>query len=294
MSDTAEMAAGFATGTKTYQVRAREALPILVRQATAHQTILYGQLALEMGMNNPRTLNYPLGAVGTAMLDLGQRWGRPVPPIQALVMNKSSGLPGEGIALFAPSGSDFKTANRRDRRLIVDRMLQDVFTFPDWDAVLGHFSLSPAPVVDLPPAKTLVPKGGGGEGVEHRMLKEALSRNPQWVGLSSKSPHGELEHPLLSGDSIDVLFAGADRLIAAEVKGASAPSTEVVRGLFQCVKYEAVLNAEARATGSAVDCEAVLALGGPMPSSLIRLRHTLGVQVFDNLDTSDSRSLSHR
>ena len=91
-----------------------------------------------------------------------------------------------------------------------------------------------------------------------------------------------------------MLFAGADRLIAAEVKGASAPSTEVVRGLFQCVKYEAVLNAEARATGSAVDCEAVLALGGPMPSSLIRLRHTLGVQVFDNLDTSDSRSLSHR
>ena len=65
-----------------------------------------------------------------------------------------------------------------------------------------------------------------------------------------------------------MLFATADRLIAVEVKGASAPSTDVVRGLFQCVKYEAVLDAETRVTGGAFDCEAVLALGGPLPASL--------------------------
>jgi hypothetical protein len=80
-----------------------------------------------------------------------------------------------------------------------------------------------------------------------------------------------------------VLFATADRLIAVEVKGASAPSTDVVRGLFQCVKYEAVLDAETRVTGGAFDCEAVLALGGPLPASLTGLKHSLGVRVFENL-----------
>ena len=89
-------AAGFAQGAKTYQQRARTALPILVRQAKARQTIFYGELAHEMGVPNPRTLNHPLGSIGRALQDLERRWGRQVPPIQALVINKSSGCPGQG------------------------------------------------------------------------------------------------------------------------------------------------------------------------------------------------------
>ena len=38
-------AAGFAQGAKKYQQRARTALPILVRQAQARQTMFYGELA---------------------------------------------------------------------------------------------------------------------------------------------------------------------------------------------------------------------------------------------------------
>ena len=76
MPDTTEMAAaGFARGAKTYQQRARTALPILVRQAKAHQTMSYGELAHEMGIPNPRTLNYPLGSIGGALLDLGMSSG---------------------------------------------------------------------------------------------------------------------------------------------------------------------------------------------------------------------------
>ena len=64
---------------------------------------------------------------------------------------------------------------------------------------------------------------------------------------------------------------------------APAPVGEVIRGLFQCVKYEVVLDAEARVTGSRADCEAVLALGGSFPGELTPLRHTLRVKVFENL-----------
>ena len=217
MPDTTEIAAtGFFRGTKTSQQRARTALPILVRQAEARQTMFYGELAHEMGIPSPRTLNHPLDSIGRALQDLGRRWDRQVPSIQALVINKSSGCPGAGFAFFAPDAKVFRRATRRERRRLVDRML-------------------------------------------------------------------DVEAPLRSGDSLDVLFSDSNRRIAVEVKGASAPVGEVIRGLFQCVKYEAVLDAEARVDGSRADCKAVLALGGSFPGKHTPLRHTLGVTVFENL-----------
>jgi len=283
--ETGEAAAGLLHGDKKYQQRAREALPILVRQAKAHRTILYGELAGELGMSNPRTLNWPLGSIGNSMLDLQSRWGRQVPPIQALVVNKSSGLPGEGIAWFAPDAHGFKNASRAERKLIVESMLQEVFTFREWDLVLEELGLSPASVVELPPIGAITPRGGRAEGEEHLELKLALAQHPGWLSLPRRFAPGETEVGLYSGDTVDVLFADPNRRVAAEVKGRSAPRSEVVRGLFQCVKYEAVLNAEARASGARLDCEAVLVLGGNLPESLRWLRNTLQVAVFEAVGT---------
>ena len=245
--------------------------------------MFYGELAHEMEIPNPRTLNHPLDSIGRALQDLGRQWGRQVPPIQALVINKSFGCPGAGFAFFAPDAKDFKRATRRGRRLIVDSMLREVFNFTDWDQVLDTFELPRAPVVELPPADEISAHGGGGEGAEHQRLKKAVSVNPQWIGLPNSLSPGKVEANLRSGDSLDVLFSDSNRRIAVEVKGASAPVGEVIRGLFQCVKYEAVLDAEARVAGSRADCEAVLALGGSFPGELTPLRHTLGVKVFENL-----------
>jgi alkylated DNA nucleotide flippase Atl1 len=47
-------------GEKLYQKRAKTALPYLVRQAKAGQKIYYSDLAKEIGMPNPRNLNYVL------------------------------------------------------------------------------------------------------------------------------------------------------------------------------------------------------------------------------------------
>jgi hypothetical protein len=112
MPETGEAAVGLIDGEKKYQERARRALPILVRQAKAHETMFYGDLAAELGMSNPRTLNWPLGAIGNSMLRLAESWDRRVPPIQALVINKSTGLPGDGISWFAPDAENFKKAGR--------------------------------------------------------------------------------------------------------------------------------------------------------------------------------------
>ena len=114
-------------------------------------------------------------------------------------------------------------------------------------------------------------------------MKNAVAQNPGWVGLPRRLSPGDTEARLQSGDSVDVLFGDSRRRTAVEVKGRSAPHSEIVRGFFQCVKYEAVLNAEAHVSVHRVDCQAVLALGGVLPKDLVALRHTLGVKVFDNM-----------
>src|SRR4051794_2827561 len=87
-------------GDKLYQQRARLALPVLVRQALAESPIYYSDLAAELGMSNPRNLNFVLGCVGTTLEALGNKWNEAIPPLQCIVINKSTGLPGEGIGWF--------------------------------------------------------------------------------------------------------------------------------------------------------------------------------------------------
>src|SRR5438046_1661405 len=76
------------SGNSLYVKRAREAFPILVRQAWAGERIAYSDLADEMGMANPRNLNYVLGAIGKAIKELSGEWGQEIPPLQCLVVNK--------------------------------------------------------------------------------------------------------------------------------------------------------------------------------------------------------------
>ena len=136
-------------------------------------------------------------------------------------------------------------------------------------------------------------RGSSGEGTEHRALKNTVAQNPGCVGLPKRFGPGKTEAPLYSGDSVDVLFTDSRRCTAVEVKGGSAPHSDIVRGLFQCVKYEAVLTAQARVSGQRQDCEAVLALGGVLPQDLLALRHTLGVRVFEYV-SGHSHSIANR
>src|ERR1700733_23901 len=53
-------AASLLVGHELYLERARDAFPMLVRQAHARQTIFYSDLAGELNMSNPRNLNYVL------------------------------------------------------------------------------------------------------------------------------------------------------------------------------------------------------------------------------------------
>lgn len=268
------------TGDKLYQERARAALPLLVRQAHASSPIRYGELATELGMPNPRNLNYVLGSIGQAIKALSERWGQEVPPIQCMVINKNTGLPGEGVGWFITDKEDFRKLSKAQQRRLVEAELHKVFTFPRWLDVLQAFGLEPVQVNFLAVAIEASTFRAGPESEEHRRLKEYVARNPHLLELPGHLI-GETEYPLPSGDSVDVFFGEQGEWVSAEVKSKLSPEADVVRGIFQCVKYRAVIEAYQASKGLPQGARSVLVLESVLPHDLVALKNILGVEVLD-------------
>jgi len=270
------------SGAKLYQQRARAALPVLVRQAHGGTPIHYSELAAELGMPNPRNLNYVLGSIGQTMNALSRQWREKIPPIQCLVINKATGLPGEGIGWFITDKDDFRHLPKRQQRRLLEAELQKVFAFPKWLDVLKALRLSPV-IHDYERVLSRASAfRAGGESEEHRALKEFVARSPKLVGLPAGAA-GTLEWALPSGDTVDVLFDRRDEWVAVEVKSAISPEADIVRGIFQCIKYQAVIEAYQATLRRPQAARAVLVLAGNLPEQLVPLKNLLGVEVRDGV-----------
>lgn len=277
MTDTAEIAKPL-SGDKLYQQRARNALPLLVRQAVASTPIIYEDLAHELEMLNPRNLNYVLGSIGKTLLNLSKYWDIEVPLIQCLVVNKNTRLPGEGIGWFT-------TESNKKRRQEVDAELQKIYAFDKWSKVLSTLSLESAQSDFKKINKKASQFRGGGEGAEHKKLKKFVANKPTRFGIPASTAPGENEHSLPSGDSLDVFFSHGKKHIGIEVKSHISDSADIARGLYQCVKYQAVLEARQAANGQPQNVRTILVLGGELPLELLPLKNVLGIEIFEKVNT---------
>jgi hypothetical protein len=270
-------------GDKPYQQQAEKALPILVRQALANKSIFYSELAAELGMYH-RNLNYVLGSIGQTLKKLSEEWSEEIPPIQCLVINKRKKLPGEGVGWFITGKEDFRKLPLKQRRWRVELELQKVFAYnKKWERVLQRFGIKPA----TPSYKEILSKASrfraGGESKHHRKLKHFIARHPEIVKLPAGVGTGQTEYHLPSGDSLDVLFAHRGKWVGVEVKSKISPVEDVYRGIFQCVKYKAVIEACQVSQEIPPNARAVLILESEFPKSLLPLKHMLDVEVIDNV-----------
>jgi hypothetical protein len=96
---------------------------------------------------------------------------------------------------------------------------------------------------------------------------------------------GEIEFVLPSGDTIDVLFNDGSDWIAVKVKSLLSNALDITRGLFQCVKYRAVIEAVQATRALKQNARAILALEGPLPDDLVPIKNTLGVEVVERVDS---------
>jgi predicted RNA-binding protein with PUA-like domain len=285
-------------GDKLYQQRARAALPLLVRQAFAGTPILYSDLANELGMANPRNLNYVLGSIGKTLEGLSQEWGEKVPPIQCLVINKQTGLPGAGIGWFfrekGPNAiKQLSDLTLRQQREMIQAELLEIYSYSKWIDVLNALSLQPSrtDVVSMIEAAS-GEHGSGEESPQHKALKDFVARHPEIVGLSKGDTYGKVEHPLPSGDCLDVSFERKNIWVAAEVKSSISNDADLVRGLFQCVKYLAVMEAKLIANSRPANARVCLVLERSLPHSLVPLKNLLGIEVIEQISPSTELALT--
>lgn len=100
-----------------------------------------------------------------------------------------------------------------------------------------------------------------------------------------------MEYTLLSGDRLDVYFQLKDGTqVAVEVKSDISDDADILRGIYQCVKYDAVLKAERCVhcvKGDHCPVKVILVLEREMPIEKISVASLLNVCYKDNIKPQD-------
>lgn len=96
---------------------------------------------------------------------------------------------------------------------------------------------------------------------------------------------GDTEYCFPSADRIDVVFrdGNSERWVGVEVKGPSSDDADILRGLFQCVKYAALREAELKSVPKKGSTRVVLVLSKTLPQSLKVIKNLLGVEVVESI-----------
>jgi hypothetical protein len=246
---------------------------ILIQRAKEGRTITYGGLAEALheryGLDpKARKTLYgpPIGAVGFALKALGEKWGERIPPLNVIVVDARTGLPGVGADEVAHYFfDDDGRGMAKNRKAYLDAAMQAVFDYSQrWDRVaeaLDAEKLDPEAGIE-DPGHTIplpkLPRAYEAESKEHKALKDWVRRNPDWFDEYGTFAPGVNEHRLSSGDELDAYFDNGKEYLAVEVKASHASDAELMRGVYQCVKYKAVLRAERIAMRRAPLGDAVL------------------------------------
>ena len=257
-----------------------KAIPILIRWAKSGITSnTYGDLIKEMGMVRFSGIGYVLGSIEDVMAALRKETEQNIPTLNALVRGKD-GLPSYG---FEYVNQQYPLMSLIDKKRYVDGVNKESVDYPNWDQVLQLLGLKPS-VVSSIKDETIIRKGkshGYGEGTKHKTLKEYIYAHPESIGIRNVEKR-DMEFILLSGDRLDVYFEQKDGTrIAVEVKSSVSPDDDILRGLYQCVKYKAVLDAENRTHGLFGETRSLIVIEGVLSESNQQVKDSLGITVIE-------------
>lgn len=220
-------------------------IPILIKWARESwdSPHYYADIAKSIGSN--------LQSVGAW---LGLIWSHVIhprfpyaPSLNALVCNQITHLPSDGLDYVFPN---YSKSSLKEQKEFVAKANLAAHEY-DWNPVLRELGLKP---LDVLPFKELCDynnrlffgKGHskhlkGGENLFHKRLKEYIQEHPDKIGILEDITFSAIEHTVLSQDRIDVLIATKNTSYAIEVKSEISNDDDIIRGVFQAVKYKAVL-----------------------------------------------------
>ena len=256
-------------------------IPVLVRwaQSTWDKPHYYSDLSAAVGHKTNQT-GTAIGIIQDILDELKQSTGRDIPTLNSLVQSKSTGLPSDGfdyvITNYSKLSSESKRGEVRKLNLIAHEY--------DWSWVLTALKLKPAQIISNEELAKIrrTSLNTGGEGPEHKALKKYISNHPESIGVTGVKDT-KTEYELLSGDRLDVYFeCGRRKHYAIEVKPKTSPEADILRGVFQCVKYKSVMDAMRVIDGKNYDNYTLLVLAGKMPKSIKQIADDLRIKYIDD------------
>lgn len=235
----------------------QKALPALVEHVMRQQDgvltpLTYKEVARRIGRFNKngvpwaRGLGHILGRVTLMLEDLTAQWGETIPYLTTIVVAKhgvNKGLPGIGIR---GKWVTYPDLTREEKEAKVFNEYQRILDFGSrWNEILeqlGYSKVTPTIPDDISGKSG---GWGGGESAQHKALKKYVMEHPELVGADNTWEVHD-EYSLRSGDEIDVFFRSHDHWIGVEVKSSISDGLkrDYQRGIYQVVKYRAVLEAQ--------------------------------------------------
>ena len=272
-----------ATQHYTRRELALKMIPVLIRwaQASWDKPHYYTDLSAAIGYGSSR-IGKVLGQVLIILNELSEEYGEKIPPLNALVQNKKTKLPEDGFDFVVPGYSELSPASKAGEVAKLNLSAHEY----DWNWVLEALELEPAMIFTEADIKKLREKSyvgyGKGEGPEHKAIKEYIANHPESIGIKKKVVYKETEHGLPSGDQLDVYFEFRNgNRMAVEVKPSTSPNEDITRGIFQCVKYQAVMDALRTVEYGNYENETRLVIGGKMSVANRKLANDLGIEYIE-------------
>ena len=256
-------------------------IPVLVRwaQATWDKPHYYSDLSTAVG-HKTNQIGAVMGMIQDIIDGLNKQFGRDIPTLNGLVRNVQTNLPSDGFDYVIPNYSKLSADSKRGE---VNNLNYEAHLY-DWAWVLKELGLKPATVTTAEKIKKIRKNiyGQGGEGKEHKALKEFIANHPESIGIKGVKEK-KIEYGLLSGDSLDVYFECRRKIhYAIEVKPTSSPESDVLRGVFQCVKYKSVMDAMRVIDNDNYENKTLLVLAGEMTDFVKQVARDLGVKYIEN------------
>ncbi len=247
-------------------------------------TLTYGEVAsrLEKKLGIPFVFPTHIGSVAGNLADTLLEYDEDIPLLNVLVV-ATDGFPGKGIDGYFKDRYGKFTPKQRPK--ICAKAAQEVYRFHDWDDVYREIFRKKPPkddAIELSGAEAdgKSPDGrhaGEPESPAHKRLKHYVHDHPSAIGLSKNFDLSDTEFSLLSGDEVDVCFIGRASIALVEVKSRRSNFSDLRRGIYQCVKYRAVMDAQRDQL--AVPIRAILVTEDELPGELLALARRLRVRV---------------
>ena len=126
-----------------------------------------------------------MGTIQDILDDVKEQTGwKDIPPLNGLVQSKETNLPSDGFDYIVPDYSKLSFASKKGE---VHKLNEKAHKY-EWARVLDFLNLKPAIIFekeDLAKLNDSSNHGYGGEGKEHKAIKEYIKTHPEAVALKN-------------------------------------------------------------------------------------------------------------